>query len=295
MTGVSPFSPPPEDELERVATRLGAWAAERIFRVPAESVETKRHGADLVTTLDRDIEREVRGAIAASFPEHRFCGEEDGDSGPAGARYTWYCDPIDGTTNYANGLAWCSFSLCCWDEIGPLLGIVVDPFRRELFIARRNGGAQLAHLDQEFRIGSARQSLTSHPGVTLAGSVVTMEWLAHLPWPGMATTIAALAAQECTVRIMGSSALSIVQAAAGRAAGCIIGAYDPIDDSAAALIAAEAGALVCDSRGDLTVRPDNSGILIAGRSVAAALLAAWQSGVHSSRETSLLVDVSREL
>ena len=271
---------PSVGDMERLAAGLGAWAAERIFHTPATSVETKRHGADLVTRLDRQIERHVRTAVATTFPDHRFCGEEDGDSGPVGARHTWYCDPIDGTTNYANGLAWCSFSLCCWDENGPLLGVVVDPFRREIFLARRAGGAYLAHLDQQFRIGSLRRPLAPHRGVTLAGTVVTMEWLAHLPWPGMSDTVTALAAQQCTVRIMGSSALSMVQAAAGRAAGCIIGAYDPIDDSAAALIAAEAGALVYDARGRLNVHPQDSGILIAGPSVAPMLLEAWQVGIN---------------
>ena len=73
---------------------------------------------------------------------------------------------------------------------------------------------------------------------------------------------------------MGSSALSLAQVAAGRAAACIIGVFSPIDGAAAALIAAEAGATVTDDVGLPCLAPDAGAIVAAGAGVSAAVRAA---------------------
>ena len=238
----------PQDRICEVATELAGWAATRIAGGPAINTRTKAHAADLVTDLDQEIELRIRGRLEEAFPDHAFAGEEFGETGPSDALFRWYCDPIDGTTNYANGLGWCSFSLCCWDDTGPLVGVVADPFRRELFCAVRERGA--LRFDS-FDVGDETAGTVLRPrdAGTLAGTVVTTEWAAHLPWAGMPGVLSALADANCTTRVMGSSALSMVQVAAGRAAGCVLGQNSRIDVSAAALIAAEAGAFVGDLAG----------------------------------------------
>ena len=262
--------------IRMVAVESALWAAAEIARTPPGKVTVKTHHADLVTALDVIIERNVRQRVATAFPEHRFIGEEQGATGPESFQYTWFCDPIDGTTNYANGIPWCSFALCCHDRRGPLLGVVADPYRLEVFIGCRGEGATVITLDDDFRPTVGGGPLTAHQGAAIAGTVLTTEWLAHQPWPGMSGAVQRLASAGCTVRIMGSSALSVVQAAAGRAAGCILGNNDPIDDSAALLIAAEAGAVVCDKTGRRTAQPVPGGVLVAGPLVADAVFAAWQ-------------------
>lgn len=219
-----------------LAAELADWAAERMRAAPRTRA-TKANPADIVTDADIAIERHVRDRIAARFPGHGVSGEELQDTPAAPGMPAWYVDPVDGTTNYASGLGWCSFSLALADDSGPVLGVVADPFRGETFTARRNGGAYLN--GRPLRRG-AWQSLD--------GTVVLTEWNGHQPWPGAFTMIGALAQRHCTVRVMGSSALSLATVAAGRAAAVVLGEYHPVDAMAGVLLAREAGAVIIQAR-----------------------------------------------
>ncbi|GGI04727.1 inositol monophosphatase family protein [Egicoccus halophilus] len=66
-----------------------------------QDAEEKADGT-WVTAVDLDVERRLRAAIRAHFPDHAVLGEEDGLDGPPGAP-TWVLDPIDGTTNFVKG------------------------------------------------------------------------------------------------------------------------------------------------------------------------------------------------
>jgi fructose-1,6-bisphosphatase/inositol monophosphatase family enzyme len=264
--------------LSDFAVELACWACARIAGTDPANVRTKAHAADPVTDTDTAVEAEVRRRIAEQLPGHALRGEEFGATGPDDADHVWYCDPVDGTTNYAHGISWCSFSLACWDADGPLVGVVGDPFHRRVAIGARGRGARLIGLDEHFRpIHGAGQELSVQRGTDLAGTVVTTEWLTHLPWPGMSGTLAALADARCTTRIMGSSTLSLLHVGLGAAAGCYIGQYSPIDDSAAVLIAMEAGAVACGIDGVPSVAPAG-GILLAAPGFREPLLAAWRAG-----------------
>jgi len=249
---------------EGVALHLASWAAEEMVRAarsgPLE-VETKDHPADLVTPVDRRIEAHVRWVLAEQFPGHGVRGEESGGPAGTGARPLWLVDPVDGTVNFAHGLGWSSFALALLDVDGtPLVGVVADPWRGETFSAVRGGGARC-------------NGAPVHAGDTrsLAGQLVLTELSAHLPWPGMAELVLALAALHCTTRIMGSSALSLAQVAAGRAAGAVLGSDEPLDTAAGRLIAVEAGARVTVVRPGAG-REGTASVLVASAPRVAALV-----------------------
>ncbi|MBB1011099.1 hypothetical protein G6014_02165, partial [Dietzia kunjamensis] len=71
---------------------------------------------DPVTEADRAIEALLRAGISNVYPGDRIVGEENGETGPAGAARTWYLDPIDGTKAFMTGMAG-------W---GTLVGVVED-------------------------------------------------------------------------------------------------------------------------------------------------------------------------
>lgn len=200
---------------------------------------SKSDAADWVTDVDIRIEERVRQRLSAEFPTHGIVGEEHGST-RLSSSLRWYVDPIDGTCNYANGIPWSSFSLCLTYEDIPLVGVVMQPFTQELFHARRARGAYLNDTH-----------LVLHPeSITLPGCVVTSELANHEHWTGMDSALQSLQQEHVTVRIMGSSALSIVQVAAGRAAGAMLGSSNLVDVSAALLIATEAGASVRNTHRD---------------------------------------------
>ena len=66
-----------------------------------DTAGTKADGT-WVTETDVGVERALRAAIHARFPDHAVLGEEDGLDGPDEAP-TWVLDPIDGTTNFVRG------------------------------------------------------------------------------------------------------------------------------------------------------------------------------------------------
>ncbi|MFG2117603.1 inositol monophosphatase family protein [Streptomyces sp. NPDC048710] len=222
------------DRALTVATDLAAWASEAIRRPRDGGVREKASPADIVTQTDETIEAHVRSVLRAAFPTHGIEGEEHGTDKPTtpNAPY-WVVDPVDGTTNYAHGIGWCSFSLGLAAPDGtPLLGLVADPWRGETFTAIRGRGAYLN--------GTPTRAATH---TTLTGHLFLTEWAAHAHWPGLDSLLTALSARHCTARVMGSTALSLAQVAAGRATVAAVGEFHSVDGLPAYLIAREAGAV----------------------------------------------------
>ena len=253
-----------DDELA-VALDLADRAMHRIATSRPATVGTKAHAADLVTETDHEDERIVRDVLGTRFPDHAIVGEEQGGAPAAGDGLTWYVDPVDGTTNYASGLPWCSFSLALARGDQPVLGVVADPFRGEVLSAVADGPALCNGAPVRCRDATG-----------LAGEIVVTEWAAYEPWPGMTGMLHSLGAEMCTTRIMGSSALSLVSVAAGRAAGGVLGKFHAIDGLAAAFIASRAGAVVLDENATPTLFPSSGGILVAAPDVAETIWRAWR-------------------
>jgi myo-inositol-1(or 4)-monophosphatase len=97
---------------------------------------------DLVTAADRASEKLVVERLRAHFPSHDIVAEEGGGHS-SGAEYTWYVDPLDGTTNFAHGFPAFNVTLGL-ERAGELIaGVVFDPLRQECFNTERGGGAWL--------------------------------------------------------------------------------------------------------------------------------------------------------
>jgi fructose-1,6-bisphosphatase/inositol monophosphatase family enzyme len=260
------------DELDACAELAGILASTAIDAIadrrPArEEIATKTGPADWVTATDLAIERHVRGAVDEQFPAHRVVGEEYGTSGAHDPPATWYVDPLDGTTNFVHGLPWSSFSLAVADDAGPAVGLVADPYRREVLAAVRGRGARLG--GDLVRCSDAR---------TLVGGIVLTELVSQSLWPGLAELMAGLAAQGCVTRILGSNALSLASVGAGRTLACVLGAFGPIDCLAGTLIAREAGARVLSLSGSDTPQ-EGEPFLCVAPGVADALLELWKPAV----------------
>jgi myo-inositol-1(or 4)-monophosphatase len=109
-----------------------------------DNLQIEKKGAiDLVTQIDKDVERMFRALIGERFPDHAVLAEEFELSGDRQneAEYCWVFDPVDGTTNYAHGLPIYGVSIALQAAAGVVLGVVYDPSQRELFVAERGRGA----------------------------------------------------------------------------------------------------------------------------------------------------------
>jgi myo-inositol-1(or 4)-monophosphatase len=101
-----------KETLAGAVTRLAHVAGEYIFAAHATAphVEFKTPGlggapnSNPVSATDRAVERQIREQIATQFPDDAIIGEEEGATPGRGSPLTWVIDPVDGTTNFVNGL-----------------------------------------------------------------------------------------------------------------------------------------------------------------------------------------------
>jgi histidinol-phosphatase len=107
---------------------LAEAISRRWWRDPALPVRRKPDGT-LVTVADGQVEEALRIRLAAARPGDEIVGEEQGRSGPFGARRTWVIDPIDGTTHFARGRTGFATLLSLLVDGVPVVGIVAMPAR----------------------------------------------------------------------------------------------------------------------------------------------------------------------
>jgi len=119
--------------LREVETRAVQWVRQGgqraldHFRLPLH-VEFKTEGAtNPVTEADREIEGLLRSAIEREYPDHAILGEEGTEVDVSEREFVWVLDPVDGTTNFWNGLPLfaCSAALLWCGE--PVVGAVFIP------------------------------------------------------------------------------------------------------------------------------------------------------------------------
>lgn len=122
-------------ELDAAARELAARAGEILLDrfQSALSVQYKDENAhDPVTEVDRAIEDMVREAVGKRFPGHGVIGEERAEAGPEQADVIWVIDPLDGTSNFINGLGMFACSIGVLERGAPIAGAVFLPHNRQL-------------------------------------------------------------------------------------------------------------------------------------------------------------------
>ena len=204
-----------------------------------DHLQVEKKGAiDLVTQIDRDVERMFRALIAQRFPDHDVLAEEfeDGGDRKNEAEYCWVFDPVDGTTNYAHGLP----IFCCACSLErhrqPIVAAIYDPSRQELFTAERGEGAYL----------NGRQLAVSQTAVLLDSLLVTgFPYNVHQQnGDELVDLFGAFLRRARAVRRLGSAALDLCYVAAGRFEGFWEQHLYPWDVAAGALVVEEAGGRV---------------------------------------------------
>ena len=112
-------------------------------------MKTKSNVSDVVTRADRESEELIVRSILERYPTHAILGEEGGARGDAASEWRWVVDPLDGTTNYSQGLPVFCVSIALQYRGETVVGVVYAPYLRELFTAVRGGGAWCRRGDGE--------------------------------------------------------------------------------------------------------------------------------------------------
>ncbi len=131
----------------KVITEVKSWVRE-VGEIQKEHlgkdmiINTKSTGVDLVTEVDRWSEEYLMHAIRETYPGHAILSEEYGKHDIA-SDYLWVIDPLDGTTNYAQGLHVFAISIALQYMAKTMLGIIYVPVLDQMFEAVRGQGAYL--------------------------------------------------------------------------------------------------------------------------------------------------------
>lgn len=216
------------------------------FRGDDLGVRTKSNVYDVVTRADKECEEYIAEAIARRYPGHELLGEEGGTRGRSGSEFRWVVDPLDGTTNYSQGLPLFSVSIALQYRSETIVGVVYAPYLDELFRAVKGGGAWM-----EWRMGTPRRLQVSDKR-TLATSVLAtgFPYDKDVNPDNNSDNVTRIVPYVRDVRRLGSAAYDLSCVAAGLLDGYWELALHEWDVCAGELIVREAGGVVCELRSD---------------------------------------------
>lgn len=243
MAQIVSFSRPLRGVRHDAELALAVEAARRAGRIQMERYErleriVHKSEHDVVTEVDTLSEQLIVGAIHEAFPHDAVLAEESGkidavaprgeDTVDPSAQRVWIVDPLDGTVNYANGIPVFCVSIGLVVGGRPVVGVVYDPTRDEMFTAQAGNGARL----DGRQIGIPEKDKLSDCVVSLA-----------LPRRGWAQRERAVRSSIRVSRSMGSAALAIAYLGNGRFDAFVqSGGLSLWDICGAGLIAVEGGA-----------------------------------------------------
>ncbi|WP_432695055.1 inositol monophosphatase family protein [Marinobacterium sp. YM272] len=127
----------------------------RFRRLSADTIRSKATFDDLVTEADIACENAITAAVRELLPGAAIIGEEAVAADPtvidsiAGAEQAVIIDPVDGTWNFANGLATHGVLLAVTEGENTIFGLLYDPVMDDWVIARRGGGSWYCSPDSE--------------------------------------------------------------------------------------------------------------------------------------------------
>jgi len=219
-------------EIAREAGALLANYYER--RVPYEL----KGEFDLVTEADRASERLVVERLRSHFPTHAIVAEEGGGHESA-SEYSWFVDPLDGTTNFAHAFPMFNVTLGLARAGKVIAGVIYDPIRQELFTAERGGGAYLNN--RRIHVSAVKKLADSLASTGFPSRKRHHNVNIHFYYQ--------LAMASHGVRRTGSAAIDLAYVAAGRLDFFWEFGLKPWDMAAGTLLVEEAGGRTSDMHG----------------------------------------------
>ncbi|WP_247235399.1 inositol monophosphatase family protein [Telluribacter sp. SYSU D00476] len=223
-----------------VVKKASAFIQQEANTFNTERIEYKDIN-NLVSYVDKETEKLLVAGLREILPEASFITEEGttGEDSNTEA-LNWIIDPLDGTTNFVHGLPVYCVSVGLVRGKEPLIGIIHEPSKDELFYGWQGGGAWCN--GRRLQVSKAQhlsESLiaTGFPYRNFEKQHQYMEILSTL----MRKTHG--------VRRLGAAAVDLAYVAAGRFEGFYEYNLHPWDMAAGILLIKEAGGTVTDFEG----------------------------------------------
>lgn len=226
--------------MKEIAIRAALRGGQVLMRKFGQTLAVRRKGVvDLVTDADQESEAAIVQVLRDAFPSHDILAEE-GDHGRGESDCRWIVDPLDGTTNYAHGFPWFAVSIALEVAGEVTLGVVYNPFHREMFIAEKGQGAYLNDIQVLVSTTEALSDALLATGFPYDRKESPVNNFDH--FVNFQQT-----ARAC--RRVGAASLDLAYVAAGRFDGFWEMKLKPWDVAAGKLLVAEAGGRISDFDG----------------------------------------------
>ncbi len=195
---------------------------------------------DYVSEADHESEKIITDVLIKAYPQYKITAEESG-SNDINSEYEWFIDPLDGTTNFIHGIPQFAVSVgLCKNKI-PIIGVVYDPFKNELFCAEKGKGALMNN--KKIRVSKCNSIKSA-----IFGTGIPYRKQDH---SGVyIETLRTLMDAKCgSIRRLGAAALDLAYVASGRLDGFWEFNLKPWDVAAGSIIVLEAGGYISDING----------------------------------------------
>jgi len=196
-------------------------------------VESKGSASNNVTSADLAVQDYLKEHLLQLKENSGFIGEESPEN-EYEKEYLWIVDPIDGTANFIRDIGFSAISVGLVKNGDPILGVVYNPYRNEMFYAEKGKGAYLngtpikvSERDMEHSLFCTAMSLYNKDLAKPCFNIIEKVY------------------EKCDdIRRMGSAALELVSLACGRVDLYFEIRVFPWDFAASEIIIKEAGGYV---------------------------------------------------
>ncbi len=223
----------------KIATKTGEFIANESLNFDQSMIEYKGLH-DLVSYVDRQAETMIVNQLSTLIPDAGFIAEEN-TRNTIGETYNWIIDPLDGTTNFIQGIPVYSVSIALKQDDKIVLGVVYEIGRKECFYAWENGGAFLNGKSLKVSTTSDMHQALLATGFPYTNFNDIDAYVNILKWAMM---------NSRGVRRLGSAAVDLAYTAAGRFDAFWEYDLKPWDVAAGSIIVTEAGGVVTDFKGE---------------------------------------------
>ena len=258
--------------------------------------DAKEGHANFVTKYDRQVQNFLYKKLGELLPEAAFIGEEDEvpakpgadqkgagqddasrtdngqkDADPLKKGLTFIIDPIDGTTNFIKDYQASAVSIGLLKDGEPYIGVVLDPYKNELYYAQKGCGA---YVTQGYQPGAASRPIhvSDKPleeGLFIFGTAPYYAELNRSVYK-MASDLGKIAMD---MRRSGSAAIDLCAVASGRVELFFEMTLCPWDYAAGGLILTEAGGFISNNLGHTAPGYDKKQAIFAGNAAVDKTLA----------------------
>lgn len=197
---------------------------------------------DFVSDIDIISETIILETLLARYPHHTYICEESGEHVNSNSDYQWIIDPLDGTTNYLNGIPHYAVSIALKYQGEIEHAVVYDPSKDELFTASKGKGFKINGQEETTSYNNPIKKGVAVTGITNHSDLNIQEYLHSLNNILKTTLIA-------DIRQAGSASLDLAYVACGRYSAFWQLGLKQWDIAAGILLVNEAGGKVSDTKG----------------------------------------------